>query len=39
MYGGVKYDMGMGAGGGGGIPVEPGSTTTYKNVTVVFELR
>ena len=39
MYGGVKYDMAMGAGGGAGIPVEPGSTSTYKNVTVIFELK
>ncbi|KKS76827.1 MAG: 26 kDa periplasmic immunogenic protein [candidate division WWE3 bacterium GW2011_GWA2_42_9] len=39
MLGGVKYDMGMGVGGGGGIPVEPGSTSAYKNVTVMFELR
>ena len=38
MYGGVKYEA-LGSGGGGGIPVEPGSTSTYKNVTVVFELR
>ena len=38
MYGGVKYDAGLGA-GGGGIPVEPGSTSTYKNVTVIFELK
>lgn len=39
MFGGVRYDMASGMGGGAGIPVEPGSTSTYKNVTVVFELK
>ncbi len=38
IYGGVKYNEALGA-GGGGIPVEPGSTSTYKNVTVIFELK
>ncbi|HCC42188.1 hypothetical protein A2473_00400 [candidate division WWE3 bacterium RIFOXYC2_FULL_42_13] len=38
IYGGVKYNEAFGA-GGGGIPVEPGSTSTYKNVTVIFELK
>ncbi len=38
IYGGVKYNEALGA-GGGGIPVEPGSTSTYKNVTVTFELK
>ncbi len=38
IYGGVKYNEALGA-GGGGIPVEPGSTPTYKNVTVIFELK
>ncbi|AHB40215.1 TPA: DUF541 domain-containing protein [candidate division WWE3 bacterium] len=37
MYGGIKNEA-FGA-GGGGIPIEPGSTSTYKNVTVIFELR
>ncbi len=26
-------------GGGGGVPIEPGSATVYKSVTVVFELK
>ncbi len=32
------YRDGLG-GGGGGAPVEPGSATVYKSVTVVFELK
>lgn len=37
-FSGIRSEAMMGA-GGGGIPIEPGSTETYKSVTVVFEIR
>ncbi|GIW69859.1 MAG: hypothetical protein KatS3mg101_0606 [Patescibacteria group bacterium] len=39
VYGLMYRDAGMGAGGGGDIPIEPGTTETYKSVYVVFELK
>lgn len=33
------YREGLGGSGGGGVPVEPGSVTVSKSVTVVFELK
>lgn len=35
----MRYDVGMGGGGSAGFPIEPGSTTISKTVTVTFRIR
>ncbi len=39
VYGMMYERGGMGAGGGADIPIQPGTTETYKSVVVVFELK
>ena len=38
-YGIMKMDMGVGAGGGEGFPIEPGTSSISRTVTVTFELK
>lgn len=35
----TKMDMAVGAGGGGGFPIEPGTSKVSRSVTVTFELK